>query len=125
MIKQQLLDLLQAQHNLIRKLDSLLPHSTTNQNLQNVFWTQSEHNQFIFLVNKFGKNKISEIARNIPGKNKKQVATHSQKFFNKLKMNAQKQYFGKENEDENVLKYLEKNGLKGIGLKQVLMQLQM
>ncbi|CAL6088970.1 Myb-like_DNA-binding domain-containing protein [Hexamita inflata] len=123
-VKQQLLDLLQAQQVLIRKLDSLLPHSTTQQQ-QNVFWTQNEHNQFIQLVNKLGKNKISEIARNIPGKNKKQVATHSQKFFNKLKMNVRKYYFGKENEDEKVLKYLQKNGLEGIGLKQVLVQLQM
>ncbi|CAL6022944.1 Myb-like_DNA-binding domain-containing protein [Hexamita inflata] len=47
-------------------------------------WTENEHQRFIEYINIFGKNKQKEVAHHIQTKNAKQVASHSQKFFNKL-----------------------------------------
>lgn len=46
-------------------------------------WSQQEHNNFLYLLELFGKD-WKKIARMIPTRSESQIRSHAQKFFNKL-----------------------------------------
>ncbi|CAL6024450.1 Myb-like_DNA-binding domain-containing protein [Hexamita inflata] len=120
-IKVQYLEIKEGQEKLIQKLDLILRQLSPDEKQKNVLWTETEHAKFLELVNKFGKNKLSEIAKNIPSKNVQQVASHAQKFFLRLGGWVRKNVdMSRANASEQISQYLTQHGLKGEGLKQVI-----
>ncbi|CAL6022926.1 Myb-like_DNA-binding domain-containing protein [Hexamita inflata] len=115
---QQLLEIKFQQEQLMNKLDSIINEAKPIP-IQN--WTEEEHSLFVQCVNKLGKTRNAEIARRIQNKTATQVASHSQKFFLKLKQWVHKNInFTDLNANIQIGQYLADQGLEGEGLKQAM-----
>ncbi|CAL6022073.1 Myb-like_DNA-binding domain-containing protein [Hexamita inflata] len=115
---QQLLEIKFQQEQLMNKLDSIINEAKPIP-IQN--WTEEEHSLFVQCVNKLGKTRNAEIARRIKNKTATQVASHSQKFFLKLKQWVHKNInFTDLNANIQIGQYLADQGLEGEGLKQAM-----
>ncbi|CAL6088960.1 Myb-like_protein [Hexamita inflata] len=112
----------QKQLQLIQRLNSILIKLAPSESHGIVLWTAAEHQKFIESTNMYGKSKLSQISKFIQTKTVQQVASHAQKFFQRLQRNIQKIYTtNQSNYHQLVSDYLVKNGLNGEGLKEYLL----
>ncbi|CAL6088990.1 Myb-like_DNA-binding domain-containing protein [Hexamita inflata] len=120
-----LLQIERQQLLIIQQLDEIVRRHQGPQQNQPSKWTEEEHQLFLQQVNMYGRKKLTKIAHTLQTKSIQQVASHSQKFFLRLRTWIENNVYMRDVEAKlKIQAYLLASGLKDEGLREFMADLQ-